>query len=88
MQDLIRETVFGRLVHLASGGKFFPSAEQRDPSRLERYMVNSNKSVSGSETSITAPTDDAPSDEKKINPESGKDFELIDWIENDPEASK
>jgi len=91
MQDLIRETVFGRLAHLASGGKFFPPAEQRDPSRVERYMVNNNdnKSASGSETSITAADQDVPSNEnekKVINPEQGTDFELIDWIENDPEA--
>lgn len=80
MQDLIRETVFGRLVHLASGGKLFPPAEQRDPSRLQRYIVT--KSASESEASITAATDD----NEKVNPEKGKDFELIDWIENDPEV--
>jgi hypothetical protein len=87
MQDLIRETVFGRLVHLASGGKFFPTPEQRDPSILQRYIVN--KSASGSETSITAPEDATPdpdNEKKANNPEQGRDFELIDWLENDPEA--
>jgi hypothetical protein len=92
MQDLMRETFFGQLVHLASRGKFFPSAEQRDPSRLEKYLIiksvsDSELSFCSAETTITATEDVPPNEEvERAYPESGKDFELIDWIENDPEA--
>lgn len=81
MHQLFRETVFGRLVHLASGGKFFPSEEQSDPSRLQRYMKSNSASSSGTSIKST----DVPEGEK-VNPEKGLDFELIDWIENDPEV--
>jgi hypothetical protein len=99
MNNLLRETVFGRLVHLVSGGKFFQPEEQRDPSRLQRYIIT--KSASTSDESIRA-TANAANDPKgdnekgsdadtlnggdKVDPEKGNDFQLIDWIENDPEV--
>lgn len=82
MQDLLRETIFGRIVHLVSGGKLFPPAEQRDPSRLQRYIVT--KSGSTSESSVSA-SSNVPLVEKR-NPEKGNDYELVDWLENDSEV--
>ena len=80
MQDLVRETIFGRLVHLVSGGKLFAPAEQRDPSRLQRYILTKSGSSSG--TSVNA------LDGENIDREKGSDYELIDWIENDPEVQE
>ena len=82
MHGLIRETVFGRLVHLASRGKLFPQEEQRDPSRLQRYMMT--ESASTSETCVQAATDSLEGE--KVDTEKGSDFQLVDWIENDPEV--
>jgi hypothetical protein len=82
MYDLIRETFFGRIVHLASRGKLFPAAEQRDPSKVQRYTTI--KSVFTSRTSECA-TPDAPEGEK-VDPESGRNFQLVEWDENDPEV--
>ena len=84
MRDLIRETVFGRIVHLVSGGKLFASEEQRDPSRLQRYIVTKSGSSSG--TSVLPATDVLEGE--KVDQEKGTDYELIDWIENDPEVWK
>lgn len=45
MKDLFRETAFGRLVRLASGGKLFAYDEELDPSTLKKYQpVNSDSS--------------------------------------------
>jgi hypothetical protein len=78
MQDLVRETVFGRFVHLASRGKLFAPAEQRDPSKVQRYFLAKSGSSSG--TSLNALEGD------KIDREKGSDYELIDWGENDSEV--
>jgi hypothetical protein len=82
MHDLIRETVFGRIVHLASRGKLFPPEEQRDPSRLRRYIITTSASTSG--TSVKAATDSLEGE--KVDSEKGSDFQIVDWIENDPEV--
>lgn len=42
------------------------------------------KSASTSETSVTEPENASPGE--KRNPEKGSDYELIDWLENDPEV--
>lgn len=98
MNDLFRETVFGRLVNLASGGKVFTPTEQRDPSILQRYIIT--KSGSTSDESIKDPAT-APAGEKldagkdsdadtlngaKPDAEKGRDFQLIEFLENDPEV--
>jgi len=82
MHDLIRETIFGRIVHLASRGKLFPSKEQRDPSILQRYTIK--KSASTSETTVGVATD-APKGEY-VDLEKGSRFQVADWIGNDPEV--
>jgi hypothetical protein len=98
MNGLFRETVFGRIVHLASGGKLFRTEEQLDPSRLQRYMLTESASTS-TESVRTAvevpalPTGDAEKNSSsdtlrgdKVDPEKGSDYELIDWLENDSEV--
>ncbi|KAI9789149.1 MAG: hypothetical protein M1833_002766 [Piccolia ochrophora] len=81
MAGLVHDSVFGRLVHLASRGKIFPPAEQRDPSMLQRYAKP--VSTSTSETSVGAARD-VP-EPKATDPEKGSDYQLVDWTENDPE---
>ena len=41
--DLIRDSTFGHLVRLATGGKAFQYAEERDPELWKKY-VNEEKS--------------------------------------------
>ena len=81
MRDLLRETIFGRLVHLASGGKLFQTVEQLDPSKLDRYRTTDSRSTS--RNSIEGPADAVGG--TKADPEKGKDFKLVDWTENDQE---
>lgn len=52
MQDLFRETVFGRIAHLVSGGKLFSTNEQRNPALLQRYLATELTSTAA--TSRTA----------------------------------
>ena len=82
MRSFFRDTVFGRIANLASGGRAFPEEEQRDRSRLQRYVVK--KIPLDSETSTEAGQDNTKAE--KIDPERGNDFQLVDWIENDPEV--
>lgn len=81
MDDLIRETVFGRLVHSVSGGRLFQTVEERDPSILEKYR----KSRSATESEISVNSGANAVDGVKKDPEKGKDFQLVDWTENDRE---
>ena len=73
MKDLFRETIFGRLVRLASGGRFFAYEENLDPSIIEKYAV------SDSESSSRTNLDGSP-----MGLEKGKDNRLVEWNENDP----
>jgi hypothetical protein len=82
MYDLIRETFFGQIVHLASRGKLFLAAEQRDPSKILRYTKI--KSTLNSRTAEHATQDALESD--KVDPEIGPNFQLVEWDENDPEV--
>ena len=73
MKDLFRETVFGRLVHLASGGRFFKRDEELDPSTVLRYSLNQSESSSRSNLRDT-----------QTDKEKGEDKNLVEWSENDP----
>ncbi|KAI9894694.1 MAG: hypothetical protein M1814_002050 [Vezdaea aestivalis] len=73
MKDLIRESAFGRLAYLLSGGRLFASDEELDPSLLQRYQPAST------ETSSTRSLSNNPADTEK-----GSDHLLVDWAENDP----
>ena len=83
MYELLRETIFGRIIHLVSQGKLFSYEEQRDPSRLQRYIAT--ESAPASET----PTETSPHslDHQEADPEKGSDVQLVDWVENDSEVS-
>lgn len=73
MKDLFRETVFGRLVHLASGRRFFRRDEELDPSTILRYSPDNSESSSISNGK-----------EIQADIERGKDKRLVEWAENDP----
>lgn len=73
MMDLFRETVFGRLVHLASGARLFRRDEELDPSSVLRYSVNHSESSSRSDLR-----------DNQTDKEKGKDKTLVEWSENDP----
>ena len=82
MYDLIGETFFGRIIHLASQGKMFPTAEQRDPSKVQRYRITGSASTS---RTLEYATPDALEGEK-VDPEIGRNSQLVEWDENDPEV--
>lgn len=84
MMDLFRETTFGRLVHLASGGKLFGYDEERDPSLLKKYqpLVSDSSSTS---LDIEAKTGSNPEKPAILgDQEKGSDHLLVDWAPNDP----
>lgn len=73
MKDLFRETVFGRLVHLASGSWFSRRDEELDPSTMLQYSVDHSESSSRSHVN-----------QIHSDIEKGKDTRLVEWAENDP----
>lgn len=98
MKDLFRETVFGRLVRLASGGKLFAYDEELDPSTLQKYQPIDSESSSTSfnvDGKQTHQKDGKASDPEKIpiadqerpipiDQEKGADHFLVAWGPNDP----
>jgi hypothetical protein len=78
MFDFFRDTVFGRLVQVASRGHLFSWEEQKDPLKLQGYHIT--EPPSSSETSIDT------SINNHGDPEKGKDVQLVDWAANDPEV--
>ena len=73
MKDLFRETLFGRLVHFASGGQLFKRDEELDPSIILPYTLD--HSQSSSRSNFEGALD---------NTEKGKDELLVEWADNDP----
>ncbi|KAF2472291.1 benomyl/methotrexate resistance protein [Lindgomyces ingoldianus] len=60
--DLIRDSAFGHLVRLTSGGKWFPYAEERDP-ELWKQFVNEEKSGYLAHHGDTNPPEDSSKDQ-------------------------
>ena len=77
MKDLFRETVFGRLVHLASGRRFFRRDEELDPSTILRYTLDHSKPSSRSNIG-----------DPQSYVEKGNDKRLVEWAENDPHNAR
>jgi len=92
MRNLLRESAFGRLVRLASGGKLFAYEEELNPSILQKYQPIASESSS----STTLKTDGQQSHSRDdqvtkpeniatpIDQEKGADHLLVDWAPNDP----
>ena len=93
MKDLFRETAFGRLIRLASGGKLFAYDEELDPSTLKRYQLKDSELSSTSTSLNVTGTQNHDRDEKASDPEKppnmdqekGGDHLLVDWDPNDPQ---
>ena len=82
MSEFFRETIFGRLVHYASGRRAFSAADQRDLSKAQKYTTASSVS-----TPKTFENGDTNSPEVQMTDlENGQNFRLVDWEENDPEV--
>ena len=80
MRDLIRESAFGRILNLLSNSKALPHREQNNPAIVQQYMTIS---VTPSELSSREASDTALGD--LADQEKGRDSQLVDWDENDPE---
>ena len=78
MSDLMRDTIFGRLLQVASGGRLLPWEEEKNPSRLLHY----NDTRPAVSYDISAGT----SKDAKDDQETGEDYQIIDWDQNDPEV--
>ncbi len=89
--NLFQDTAFGHLVRFISGGKIFAWAEEKDSSVRDLYLRSQRKSYRSGSDSDSTPANFASSDEEHGNStdddaEKGKDFHLVDWIENDPQV--
>ncbi|MCJ1417425.1 hypothetical protein MMC32_003769 [Xylographa parallela] len=97
MKDLFRETVFGRLVRLASGGKLFAYDEELEPLILQKYQLTDSESssahnINGGKTrqnvgKASYPRDSFVVDQGRaitIEQEKGADHLLVTWDTNDP----
>ena len=73
MKDLLRETAFGRIVRLVSGGRLFAYDEDLDPSTLDKFRPLDQDSNDSRERPIA------------IDQEKGADVNLVDWTTNDPQ---
>ena len=91
--DLFRETTFGRLLRLVSGGKLFAYDEELDPSNLKPYQ-NIDSKTSSSSTSLNLDgtqkhNQNGPISDSANPPiadqEKGPDYLLVDWTTNDPQ---
>ena len=84
MYDLIRDSFFGRVVYLVSRGSLFVQKEQLDPSLLVPYSTASSGSASEASVTLGAGLE---KDHQKDH-EKGRDYQLVDWAENDAEVCK
>ena len=89
MKDLFRETVFGRLIHLVSGGKLFNYDEELSPSTLQKYQPKQSQSWSAS-TSLQVDDRENHQIDGQEQPittdrEKGPDHLLVDWTIDDPQ---
>ena len=89
MKDLFRETAFGRLVRLISGGKLFGYEEELNPLFLKKYQPNDSGTLSSS-TSLPADSKHTQPDEGQETPipldqEKGSDHLLVGWAPDDPQ---
>lgn len=95
MKDLFRESTFGRIVNLVSGGKYFAYDEVLDPSSIDKYRSKSITSDSSTtsldnekERKIPGGSDNGllqnPVNPLPIDQEKGSDTLLVDWAPNDP----
>lgn len=64
--DLIRDSIFGQLVRLATGSRIFSYPEERDSSLYDRY-INVEKSAN---LARTGTTESRPVEEKELQPPS------------------
>ena len=98
MKDLFRETIFGRIVRAASGGKLFGYNEELCPANLQKYqLIEPNSSA----TSLTLEEKHVDQDSVKaayavqasisdqenqnaVDQEKGKDHVLVTWLPDDP----
>jgi MFS transporter, DHA1 family, multidrug resistance protein len=98
MRELLRDSAFGRILNLASGGKLFPWEEFTESDPLKQYLSirdpekpatlpvpTPRKSLSGGASTPThLSNDNKASDSSLPNFEEGpKPYTLVDWKEND-----
>jgi MFS transporter, DHA1 family, multidrug resistance protein len=99
MRELLRDSAFGRILNLASGGKLFPWEEFNESDPLKQYLSTRDPekpatlpvptprdSLSGRESTPTdLSNDNKASDSTLTNFEEGpKPYPLVEWKEYDP----
>jgi len=98
MRELLRDSAFGRILNLVSGGKLFPWEEFSQSDPLKQHLANGDAEKPAT-VPIPAPGEsllgeESPTDNSNGNKESDgtlKNFEegqlpytLVNWKENDP----
>ena len=73
MKDLFRETLFGNLVRLLSGGKYLAHDDVYDRKTIQGYKTAISESSSASDIKGSS-----------VDPEKGKDARLVEWAQDDP----
>jgi hypothetical protein len=69
MAQLLQGTFFGHFLHFASGGKLLPFEEQKNPSLLKQFSVESQSAENGT----------PGYGNNAENAEKGKDVQLVGW---------
>ena len=97
MKDLFRETVFGRLLRAASGGKMFGYNEELHLANLQKYQLAEPDSSATSHTlegkdvnqdrveatGAEQPSISSQDTQNAIDHEKGEDHFLVTWLPND-----
>ncbi|KAI9700475.1 MAG: hypothetical protein M1820_006774 [Bogoriella megaspora] len=92
MYELIRDTTLGHILHAVSGGRLFGWEEDYNDNTLQRYVsTGTNVDTPNPLQPRASAPQEGPSDsntslekETEAEAEKGKDYELIDWLPNDP----
>lgn len=86
MPAWFQDTLFGAVVRLVSGGRFFGWRDQWDETRRSELLYGTTKRPSnGSEQSVDVPTPPSGSPDRA---EKGEKALLINWLENDSEVCR
>lgn len=90
MKELFRDTAFGQILRFLSAGKILPFPDQYDSNTLEKYMSTASRpavlpNVPGPDSASTSSNERDSIDMIKDAEKGVPDYELIDWLPNDPE---
>lgn len=88
MSDIIRDSVFGQLMRLATGNKVFQYPDEVDPSIREKYINIEKSGNLASHGTLQPPQEaDAKEHEASPSPSSSTSIDPKDEVEKDTDAA-